>query len=254
MISGVPQGSILGPLLFSIYLNDLANFIHCTFKLFADNVVLYHQIVSYEDCLFLQDNLNAFMRWCQKWLMRLQPSKCEALCISNKRSPPMFTYSCDGQPLQWKKVVKYLGVHINQHLTWSDHCKAVCSRVTKLLNLLRRMLFCCSPSAKVHCFGALVLPLMQYACPVWLPHYKKDLQLLESVQNRAARWICGARFILPTYAWSPPSRVCMSTLGWPSMNCRLITLSLLLRIVLRFLFMIIFKLILAELVLIPTHF
>ena len=175
VISGVPQGSILGPLLFSIYLNDLANFIHCTFKLFADDVVLYHQIVSYEDCLFLQDNLNAFMRWCQKWLMRLQPSKCEALCISNKRSPPMFTYSCDGQPLQWKNVVKYLGVHINQYLTWSDHCKVVCSRATKLLNLLRRMLFYCSPSAKAHFFGALVLPLMQNACLVWLPHYKKDL-------------------------------------------------------------------------------
>ena len=159
--------------------------------------------------------------------MRLQPSKYEALCISNKRSPPMFTYFCDGQPLRWSNVVKYLGVHINQHLTWSDHCKVVCSRATKLLNLFHRMLFCCSQSAKALCFCALILPLTQYACPVWLSNYNKDLQLLESVQNRAARWLCGARFTLPTYAWSPSSRVCMSTLGWPSMNIRLITLSLL---------------------------
>ena len=164
----------------------------------------YHRIVSHEDCSYLQDNLNAFLRWCQKWQMRLQPSKCEALCISNKRSPPMYTYFCDGQPLRWSNVVKYLGVHINQHLTWSDHCKVVCSRATKLLNLLRRMLFCCSQSAKALCFSALVLPLMQYACPVWLPHYNKDLQLFDSIQNRATRWICGARFTLPTY-------VCMVT-------------------------------------------
>ena len=65
VISGVPQGSILGPLLFSVYLNDLANFVHCKFKLFADDITLYHRIVSHKDCSCLQDNLNAFLRWCQ---------------------------------------------------------------------------------------------------------------------------------------------------------------------------------------------
>lgn len=150
--SGVPQGSILGPLLFSVYLNDIANFVKCRFKLFADDVTLYHQIVSHDDCLYLQDCLNAFLLWCQRWQMRLQPSKCEALCISNKRSPPTFTYFCNGQPLRWSNVVKYLGVHINQRLTWSDHCKVICFKATKLLNLLRRMLFCCSQSARAHSF------------------------------------------------------------------------------------------------------
>ena len=92
-------------------------------------------------------------------------------------------------------TVKYLGVRINQRLTWSDHWKVISSRTLNLFNLLCRMLFCCSQSAIALCYCALVLPLMQYACPVWLPHYSKDLRLLESVQNRAARWVCGARFI-----------------------------------------------------------
>ena len=102
--------------------------------------------------------------------------------------------------------MKYLGVHINQHLTWSDHCKIACSRASKLLNLLCCMLFCCSQFAKALCFCALVLPLMHYACPFWLPHYNKDIQLLESVKNRAARWICGEHplmhgLLLPKYVW-----------------------------------------------------
>ena len=112
VISGVPQGSVLGPLLFSVYLNDLVTFACCKFRLFADDVTLCHQIVSNEDCLYLQDNFNTFLHWCQKWQMRLQPSKCEALCISNKRTPPMFTYFCDDLPLRWSSTVKYLGVRI----------------------------------------------------------------------------------------------------------------------------------------------
>jgi len=99
--------------------------------------------------------------------MRLQLSKCEALFISNKRHPPTFSYICDGQPLQWGSVARYLGVYINQHLTWSDHCKSVASTV---LNLLRCSLYCCSSSAKRQSYCALVLPIIQYGCPVWLPH------------------------------------------------------------------------------------
>ena len=131
--------------------------------------------------------------------MHLQLPKCEALCISNKCYPPTFTYFCDGQPLQWGSVVKYLGVYINQHLTWTDHCKFVCSKATKVLNLLCRLLYCCSQSAKSHSYCALVLPLIQYGFPVWLPHYNKDLKLLESIQNRAAHWICGSHFNPSTF-------------------------------------------------------
>ena len=143
MISGVPQGTIFGPLLFILYFNDLAQFVSCKFKLFADDVTLYHQIVTNTDCLFLQDNLCTFLKWCHRWLMRLQPPKFEALCISNKRYPPTFTYLCDGVPLQWSSVVKYLGIYINQRLTWSDHCKFVSGRVGKTLNLLYFIVVCC---------------------------------------------------------------------------------------------------------------
>jgi len=113
--------------------------------------------------------------------MRLQLPKCEALCISNKRHPPTFTYLCDGQPLQWGSVVRYLGVYINQYLTWSDHCKSVCYRTSRVFTLLRHLLYCCSSSAKIWSYCALILPIIQYGRPVCLPYYSKDLKILQSV-------------------------------------------------------------------------
>ena len=145
--SGVPQGSILGPLLFIVYMNDLDNVITCDYKMYADDVTLYHRIVSYEDCSFLQRNLDSFMQWCSRWQMSLQPHKCEALCITNivlLISVCQFILHINAlnYPLIWSESVRYLGVVINSRLTWSDHCKSVCSKATGVLNLLRRKLYC----------------------------------------------------------------------------------------------------------------
>jgi len=227
VISGVPQGTILGPLLFILYLNDLAQFISCKFKLFADDVTLYHQIVTNADCLYLQENLCAFLKWCHRWLMHLQLPKCEALCISNKHYPPTITYLCDGKPIWWSRVVRCLGIYINQRLTWSDHCKFVSSRASKTLNLLCCLLYYCSPLAKHLFFCALILPIIQYGCTVWLPHYNKDINHLEAIQYRAACWICGSHFNPSSFTWSPSSKLCLSKLHWPSVYSRLATTSLL---------------------------
>lgn len=219
--SGVPQGSILGPLLFIMYLNDLDEVITCDYSAYADDVMLYHQIASYEDCCFLQSNLDSFLQWCSRWQMSLQPQKCEALCITNKRLPIDFTYYCSTYPLGWSKSVKYLGVVINGHLTWSDHCKSVCSKATRVLNFLRRKLYCCSSVAKSRAYSALILPLFLYSCQVWLPHYQKDIMVLESVQRRAARWVCNSQLNPSCYSWTHSSDVCISRLGWPSIMARL---------------------------------
>ena len=211
----------MGPLLFIMYLNDLDKAITCNFKLYADDVTLYHRIASHQDCSFLQNNLNSFLDWCSRWQMSQQLHKCEALCISNKRSLVQFTYYCSNYPLKWSKSVRYLGVVINSRLTWSDHCRSVCSKAARVLNLLRRKLFCCSTSAKSRTYCVLVLPIFQYSCQVWRPHYQKDILILESVQKRAARWVCNSQLNPSCYSWSPSSDLCLSRLGWPSIMNRL---------------------------------
>ena len=92
VLSGVPQGSILGPLLFIIYTNDISSTLKSSLKLFADDMALYHHIKFSQDCSCFQDDLNTISIWFDTWQMALNPTKCEAICISNKPSPPVFQY------------------------------------------------------------------------------------------------------------------------------------------------------------------
>jgi len=121
--------------------------------------------------------------------MRLQLPKCEALRISNKRYPPTFTYLCDGKSLQWSSVVRYLGVYINQLLTWINHCK---------LKFESAWLICCIVAHNLLSASHFVFlsfnSLIQHSCPVWLPHYNKDIHRLEAIQNCVTCWICGRYF------------------------------------------------------------
>ena len=122
--------------------------------------------------------------------------------------------------------VKYLGIYLNQRLTWGDHCKFVHSKITRVLNLLRQKLYGCSQSAKCQSFCSLILPILQYSCQVWMPYYKKDIALIETVQKRPSKWICNSRFNSSTYLWDSPSSDCLVQLKWPSMSIRFTILSL----------------------------
>ena len=103
VLSGVPQGSILGPLLFVLYMNDLPCSLNSCVKMFADDVALYHSVQQEDDCLTLQHDLDTIASWCISWQMKLNPSKCEALCISNKRSPPLFHYTYGDHVIKWSQ-------------------------------------------------------------------------------------------------------------------------------------------------------
>ena len=136
--SGVPQGSILGPLLFITYINDIPSAVSSNVKIFADDVTLYATVQTVQDCQILQDDLNSISRWCDMWQLRLNPSKCEVLCITNKRSPLYFDYKIGGCSLHWSSSVKYLGIYINSKLNWNNHCAHMAAKAT----VQRFLIFC----------------------------------------------------------------------------------------------------------------
>ena len=116
VISGVPQGSFLGPLLFILYVDDLCSVInHSSVKLFADDVTIFMEINNPDDCSVLQKGLDTVLDLSSKWLLRLNPEKCAALSITNKRHPIMYTYQQNGHPMCifWSPVIRYLGVYIS---------------------------------------------------------------------------------------------------------------------------------------------
>ena len=141
--SGVPQGSVLGPLLFLTYINDLPNSLTSTGKLFADDTPLYGVVVEDSDCDNLQDGLNKLEIWQHEWQMQFNPSKCNIICISNKQSPPQRTYFFCGSKLEQVDSASYLGITVNSKLKWSEHVSSISSKASRSLGLIKRNLWNC---------------------------------------------------------------------------------------------------------------
>ena len=220
--SGVPQGSILGPLLFILYVDDIKSIVQTSsLRLFADDICLYSQISSVDNCLKLQDDLSRIHSWSAKWQLNLNPHKCVALNISNKSLPIAFNYCIGSYSISWSKKVKYLGVILNSKLKWDDQCHYVVNKATQCLNRLCRAMYGCTFTAnyKAHAYKAIVRPCLEYACTVWSPYAVGDIKMIESVQHRSARWI--KSFYNPVLQkWTKSSDACVSELGWPSLHLR----------------------------------
>ena len=129
--SGVPQGTVLGPLLFLVYINDMPSCIQSPARLFADDCLVYKKIRSADDCAELQEDLQQLQEWEGRWLMQFHPEKCEVITISNRRSPIKYGYSIHGHHLQHVNNAKYLGVTINKSLSWNTHVDNVTKKANR---------------------------------------------------------------------------------------------------------------------------
>ena len=131
---GVPQGTVLAPLLFLIYINDLPTCVRNKVRLYADDVLLYSYVYSKDDCISLQqlEDVNALEQWSHKWQMPFNPKKCEFLHITNKKSPLIHTYYIATSPIKEVTSTKYLGVLIDYKLTWNDHIQSIIHKVAQV--------------------------------------------------------------------------------------------------------------------------
>ena len=206
VISGVPQGSILGPLLLLVYVNDIGTSLTSTVKLFADDCTLYREIRNKDDAELLQYDLNKLYLWTRQWL---NASKCKVMRITNKKIFISFDYKLNDLSLEWVNTFKFLGIKITQKV--DTH---IGSFATRLLNLLRRNMSGCSKQAKSRPYTALVQPQLETSVPVWSP-----CDSIEKVQKRAARWIC-AKWDKDSFQWSHSYDDCRLELGWQTLKQR----------------------------------
>ena len=197
--SGVPQGTVLGPLLFLLYINDLPLSISpgSSTRLFADDSLIYRPIKTDDDCTQLQHDLDALEQWESKWQMKFRPDKCKFIRFTRSPSPIPFTYTLHNQPLQTTTSEKYLGVHLSHDLHFKQHIDSITNRANRTLGFLRRNLHNCTPDIKHIAYNSLVRPTLEYCSAVWDPYSKQDRKKLEQVNTRAAR------FITHNYTYTP---------------------------------------------------
>ena len=119
--SGVPQGTVMGPLLFLQHISDLPENVTSKVRLFADDCLLYRPIHNASDQLALQRDLDSLVEWSNKWGMKFNAKKCESIRMCRKRNPLTRMYTISGQILQEVSSARYLGVNITNKLDWSKH-------------------------------------------------------------------------------------------------------------------------------------
>ena len=218
VLSGVPQGSVLGPILFLLYINDLPDgTTYSTVRLFADDCIAYKTVTDKKDIGLLQTDLDKIAEWEEIWLMEFNVGKCFAMRVGRQRGtskldPPR--YILHGEVLCITDNTKYLGLNITSDLKWNSHIQKVTAKANSVLGLLRRNLRVASKPVKIRAYEALVRPHLEYACSVWDPHTQVNIRRLDMVQRRAARYVCNR--------WHNTSSVSsmLNELDWESLTRR----------------------------------
>ena len=189
--SGVPQGSVLGPILFLIFINDISQGISSQMRLFADDTIIYRQISTHSDSEALQEDLKTLENWSRVWQMEFHPSKCQTLHITRSRKPQQFQYTLYNESLEQVDTAKYLGVYITTDLRWNTHVQATRNSASATLGFLKRNLRISSTMIKTRAYQSYVRPKLEYASCVWDPHTQANISRIEMVQRQSARWVLG---------------------------------------------------------------
>ena len=187
--SGVPQGTVLGPLMFLLFINDIQEDLECSLRLFADDALLYYKVSQERDTLALQRDLCKLGLWADKWQMVFNPSKCYQMTVHRTRSPVHKDYTLYNQSLKAVQQHPYLGVLLSHDLRWNHHVDKIVKKANSSLGFVKRNLYLCSERTKRAAYITLVRPHLEYASAVWDPYQHNQVDQIEAVQNRAARFI-----------------------------------------------------------------
>ena len=196
--SGVPQGSILGPVLFVLFINDISSNIDpkSDICLYADDTKLYREIVTIQDQAILQQDISKLNDWATSNKMKFHPDKCKLLSVTlNRENGQTSSYKLGNKVINQVEVEKDLGVHISSRLNWTDHCNYIYSKANRNLGLMKRTCrFVKNRAQRRNLYLAMVRSQLEHCSTVWSPYTTTSLDKLESIQKRAFKWIFGEEY------------------------------------------------------------
>ena len=183
ILSGVPQGSVLGPILFLFFINDFASFLppQVRSKLFADDVKSYLSFSDDSRTDIIPSLLTSLETWSKNWQLPISISKCSWMLVSFKSRINDFSININSCPVNEVHDVKDLGVLFTSRLCFSDHISSVIAKARQKFFLIRKCFTHAGPKSLVRAFMTFVLPILEYCSPVWCPSSVGDIIRLESV-------------------------------------------------------------------------
>ncbi len=190
--SGVPQGSVLGPVLFLIFINDLPEVINAAVRIFADDdTKIFQPINERADQQKLQENLGRLEEWADTWKMPFHPEKCKVMHIGKEIEQFRYTKLANGYsvPLEYTDEEKDLGVIVDNSLCFEQHCEAAINKANRILSVIRRSFKYIDREVLLTLYKSLVRPHLEYGNTIWNPTLKKVIRSDEAVQRRATKMI-----------------------------------------------------------------
>ena len=192
--AGVPQGSILGPLLFLLYINDIVNDIGSSIRLFADDTSLFIIVddpVTAAGCI--NADLGKISAWASTWLVTFNPSKTETLLVSRKLNRPLHPpIYMQNQQISEVDSHKHLGLYFSNDCTWHQHIKYITDKAWTRINTMRKLKFRLDRKSLETIYTAFIRPLIEYGDVIWDNCTLYEKQELDKIQNEAARIATGA--------------------------------------------------------------
>lgn len=219
---GIPQGSIIGPLAFLIYINDLPNCMsHCKVNMFADDTGMYYASNSIDDIVKCMNyDLNNGNNWLQSNKLTVNADKCEFMLIgsrqrlANIKESDNLKININGVDIKRVHECKHLGVIIDDNLTWNQQIDNIRKKCLKGMFMLKQCKSNHIPkNLLTTVYNAIVVPHLDYCNIVWANCGSTVSRKLQVIQNRAARIICGAK-------WDTPSIQVLSQLNWNTLATR----------------------------------
>ena len=196
-LSGIPQESVLGPLLFVIYINDLPDKLCSSSLMFADDTKVFREICSENDFECLQRDLACLEKWSNTWLLKFHPEKCKILTVG-KMENIQRAYPFRLMEVQLEHVLeeKDLGIILDIDLTFDVHVSENIKKANNMLGLIRRSFCYLNADILLPLYKAFVRHLLEYGAPVWSGRLKmSQIRVIEKIQMRATEMIEGMSYI-----------------------------------------------------------